>query len=132
MRQETVYPILQCGPTRHTASRAETAPHDLEVIPGMWPVKIDLPADAGIQDVFRQVAADMRRTVAIANEVADAFSRGRKILVLTERTDHIAAGFAALWKPIRAAPMAIGSSLVGGLFDARVTHRIRAAALRTE
>ena len=93
IRRDGQHPIIfmQCGPIRHTASRAETAPHDLEVIPRMWPVKIDLPADAGIQDVFRPVAADMRRTVAIANEVADAFSRGRKILVLTERTDHIAA-----------------------------------------
>jgi superfamily II DNA or RNA helicase len=57
----------------------------------MWPGKIDLPAEAGIQDVFRQVATDLQRTAAIADEVADAFSRGRKVLVLTERTDHIAA-----------------------------------------
>jgi len=55
----------------------------------MWPG--ELPAEAGIQDVFRQVATDVQRTVAIADEVADAFSRGRKVLVLTERTDHIAA-----------------------------------------
>jgi superfamily II DNA or RNA helicase len=43
------------------------------------------------KDVFRQVATDTRRTAAIADEVADAFSRGRKVLVLTERTGHIAA-----------------------------------------
>jgi superfamily II DNA or RNA helicase len=93
IRRDGQHPIIfmQCGPIRHTASRAETAPHDLEVIPRMWPGKIDLPAEAGIQDVFRHVAADMQRTVAIADEVADAFSRGRKVLVLTERTDHIAA-----------------------------------------
>jgi superfamily II DNA or RNA helicase len=93
IRRDGQHPIIfmQCGPIRHTASRAETAPHDLEVIPRMWPGKIDLPAEAGIQDVFRQVATDMQRTVAIADEVADAFSRGRKVLVLTERTDHIAA-----------------------------------------
>ncbi|MFM0111697.1 TOTE conflict system archaeo-eukaryotic primase domain-containing protein [Paraburkholderia nemoris] len=93
IRRDGQHPIIfmQCGPIRHTASRAETAPHDLEVIPRIWPRKIDLPAEAGIQDVFRQVAADVQRTIAIADEVADAFSRGRKILVLTERTDHIAA-----------------------------------------
>ncbi len=93
IRRDGQHPIIfmQCGPIRHTASRAETAPHDLEVIPRMWGGKIDLPAEAGIQDVFRQVATDMQRTAAIADEVADAFSRGRKVLVLTERTDHIAA-----------------------------------------
>ena len=93
IRRDGQHPIIfmQCGPIRHTASRAETAPHDLEVIPRIWPGKIDLPAEAGIQDVFRQVAADVQRTIAIADEVTDAFSRGRKILVLTERTDHIAA-----------------------------------------
>jgi superfamily II DNA or RNA helicase len=93
IRRDDQHPIIfmQCGPIRHTASRAETAPHDLEVLPRMWPGKIDLPAEAGIQDVFRQIATDMQRTVAIADEVADAFSRGRKVLVLTESTDHIAA-----------------------------------------
>jgi superfamily II DNA or RNA helicase len=93
IRRDGQHPIIfmQCGPIRHTASRAETAPHDLEVIPRMWPGKIDLPAEAGIQDVFRQVATDVQRTAAIADEIADAFFRGRKILVLTERTDHIAA-----------------------------------------
>jgi superfamily II DNA or RNA helicase len=93
IRRDGQHPIIfmQCGPIRHTASRAETAPHDLEVLPRTWPGKIDLPAEAGIQDVFRQVAADVRRTVAIADEVVDAFSCGRKVLVLTERTDHIAA-----------------------------------------
>src|SRR5471032_156282 len=93
IRRDGQHPIIfmQCGPIRHTASRAETAPHDLEVIPRMWPGNIDLPAEAGIQDVFRRVATDVQRTVAIADEVADAFFRGRKVLVLTERTDHIAA-----------------------------------------
>ncbi len=92
IRRDGQHPIIfmQCGPIRHTASRAETAPHDLEVVPRMWMVKIDLPAEAGIQDVFRHVAANTQRTVAIADEIVAAYSRGRKILVLTERTDHIA------------------------------------------
>ena len=93
VRRDGQHPIIfmQCGPIRHTVLRAATAPHDLEVIPRVWPGKIDLPAEAGIQDVFRQVADDVQRTIAIANEVESAFSLGRKILVLTERTDHIAA-----------------------------------------
>jgi superfamily II DNA or RNA helicase len=83
--------FMQCGPIRHIAPRPDTAPHDLAVIPRMRADKIDLPADAGIQDVFRQVVTDLHRTKAIADEVVDALSRGRKILVLTERTEHIAA-----------------------------------------
>ncbi|WP_224101673.1 DEAD/DEAH box helicase [Paraburkholderia caribensis] len=93
IRRDGQHPIIfmQCGPIRHTVLRAATAPHDLEVMPRVWPGKIDLPADAGIQDVFRQVADDVHRTIAVADEVEGAFSLGRKILVLTERTDHIAA-----------------------------------------
>ena len=81
--------FMQCGPIRHTALRPATAPHDLEVVPRIRSTRIDLPADAGIQDVFRQVAADAQRTAAIATEVIDALCLGRKILVLTERTDHL-------------------------------------------
>ena len=44
---------------------------------------------AGIQDVFRHLATDDERTRAIAAEVKDAFARGRKVLVLTERTEHL-------------------------------------------
>lgn len=57
---------------------------------------IDLPPDAGIQDVFRHLANDQARTEAIAAEVRDAFAQGRKVLVLTERTEHLDAIDAAL------------------------------------
>jgi superfamily II DNA or RNA helicase len=83
--------FMQCGPIRHTALRPATAPHDLEVVPRIRSTRLDLPADAGIQDVFRQVAADTQRTGAIATEVIAALSLGRKILVLTERTEHLEA-----------------------------------------
>jgi superfamily II DNA or RNA helicase len=55
-----------------------------------------LPQDAGIQNVFRHLANDQARTEAIAAEVRDAFAQGRKILVLTERTEHLNAIEAAL------------------------------------
>jgi superfamily II DNA or RNA helicase len=58
--------------------------------------RIDLPTDAGIQDLFRQMAHDQARTDAIAAEVRDAFEQGRKVLVLTERTEHLNAIKAAL------------------------------------
>ncbi|WP_331458340.1 TOTE conflict system archaeo-eukaryotic primase domain-containing protein [Burkholderia sp. MSMB1498] len=93
IRRDGQHPIIfmQCGPIRHTASRPDTAPHDLEVIPRIQSSTIDLPAEAGIQDVFRHVATDPHRTAAIGDEVVAALSSGRKVLVLTERTEHVAA-----------------------------------------
>ncbi|AIT19254.1 type III restriction enzyme, res subunit [Burkholderia thailandensis E254] len=55
LRQHPII-FMQCGPIRHTASRPDTAPRDLEVIPRIQSSTIDLPAKAGIQDVFRHVA----------------------------------------------------------------------------
>ncbi|MCX7240778.1 MAG: DEAD/DEAH box helicase family protein [Burkholderiales bacterium] len=81
--------FMQCGPIRYTATKPAGAPHDLAVLPCSRFTRIDLPRDAGIQDVFRHLAHDQARTEAIANEVRDAFGQGRKVLVLTERTEHL-------------------------------------------
>ena len=61
------------------------------VVPRTLAAKLDLPDDAGIQDVFRYLANDAGRTRAIANDVIDSFREGRKVLVLTERTEHLRA-----------------------------------------
>lgn len=91
IRRDGQQPIIfmQCGPIRHMAVRPAGAPHDLEVLPRSRPAPIDLPTDAGIQEVFRHLANDLARTQAIAAEVAAAFEQGRKVLVLTERTEHL-------------------------------------------
>ncbi|HEU6454669.1 MAG TPA: DEAD/DEAH box helicase [Roseateles sp.] len=81
--------FMQCGPLRHTAARPTGAPQSLDVVPRYLSAHIRLPADAGIQDVFRHIACDTARTQAVADEVASAFGQGRKVLVLTERTDHL-------------------------------------------
>jgi superfamily II DNA or RNA helicase len=39
--------------------------------------------------VFRHLADDPDRTAAIAGEIEGAFREGRKVLVLTERTEHL-------------------------------------------
>ncbi|MBS1208455.1 MAG: Type restriction enzyme, res subunit [Proteobacteria bacterium] len=83
--------FMQCGPIRHQATRAESAPHDLEVIPRACNRIIAVAPEARIQDVFRHLAEDVARTEAIADEVEKAFSQGRKVLVLTERTEHVEA-----------------------------------------
>jgi superfamily II DNA or RNA helicase len=48
------------------------------------------------QEVFRLLADDVARTEAIAAEVRAAVAQGRKVLVLTERTNHIGAILSAL------------------------------------
>ena len=97
-RRDGQQPIIfmQCGPIRHTAVKPAGAPHDLEVVPYSLHARIDLPTEAGIQDVFRHLANDQARTVAISGEIEHAFRQGRKVLVLTERTDHLDAISAAL------------------------------------
>lgn len=98
IRRDGLQPIIfmQCGPIRYTAIRSESAPQDLEVEPYSWSTPVYLPADAGIQDVFRALANDQARTEAIAETVRHAFDLGRKVLVLTERTEHLDAIKAAI------------------------------------
>ena len=86
---------MQCGPIRHTAAKPAGAPHDL-VVPYSLRARIDLPTEAGIQDVFRHLANDQARTAAIAGEIEHVVNHGRKVLVLTERTDHLDAISTAL------------------------------------
>lgn len=91
IRRDGQQPIIfmQCGPTRHTAAKPSSAPHDLAVTPCTLHSRIDLPHEARIQDVFRHLAIDQARTNAIATEVINAYGQGRKLLVLTERTEHL-------------------------------------------
>ncbi|MFN3702053.1 DEAD/DEAH box helicase family protein [Thermomonas sp.] len=98
IRRDGQQPIIfmQCGPIRFTAAKPAGAPHDLKVQPHSRFTRIDLPTDAGIQDVFRYLANDHARTEAIAAEVRGAVVQGRKVLVLTERTEHLDAIKAAL------------------------------------
>lgn len=98
VRRDGRQPIIfmQCGPTRHVAARPAGAPQTLEVIPRYLTAPVRLPGDAGIQDVFRTLAGNAARTAAIADEVACAYAQGRKVLALTERTEHLEAIAAAL------------------------------------
>jgi superfamily II DNA or RNA helicase len=91
IRRDGQQPIIfmQCGPIRYTAAKPTSAPHDLLVVPCSQHGRLDVSANAGIQDIFRHLANDMDRTAAIAAEVRDAVTRGRKVLVLTERTEHL-------------------------------------------
>jgi len=91
IRRDGQQPIIfmQCGPIRHKAAQPLDAPHDLAVTPQFIESPIALPPEAGIQDVFRHLAQNAFRTAAIASAITDAFRQGRKVLALTERTEHI-------------------------------------------
>ena len=102
IRRDGQQPIIfmQCGPIRHTAAKPASSPNDLEVVPCLMHKQINLPLEAGIQDVFRHIANDPDRTAAIAAEIENLHSQGRKVLVLTERTEHLDAVSAALTEKI--------------------------------
>ncbi|KIQ37693.1 TOTE conflict system archaeo-eukaryotic primase domain-containing protein [Pseudomonas viridiflava] len=91
VRRDGQQPIIfmQCGPIRHSAARPASAPHDLSVVPRLLPKPIVVPEGFGIQDVFRRLADDSERTAKIVSDIELAYSEGRKILVLTERTEHV-------------------------------------------
>jgi superfamily II DNA or RNA helicase len=60
-----------------------------EVMPRLIRETLTFPDDAGIQAVFRTLAEDDARTAVITAEIEHALDEGRKLLVLTERTDHL-------------------------------------------
>jgi hypothetical protein len=91
IRRDGQQPIIfmQCGPIRHKAEPPAGAPHDLAVFPRAVSKPTPLPDNVGIPDIFRTLAEDRERTTAIADETRRAVADGRKVLVLTERTDHL-------------------------------------------
>ena len=93
IRRDGQQPIIfmQCGPIRHSAARPLSAPQDLEVVPRYRDRRIETVQDAGIQEIFKLLANDDARTDAIAAEIEAAYRAGRKVLVLTERTEHLTA-----------------------------------------
>jgi hypothetical protein len=98
IRRDGQQPIIfmQCGPIRHTAARPASAPHDLEVSPRSRFSRIDLPR----QRAFRTCSGILPMTwpgpKPLPPRSAAAFEQGRKVLVLTERTEHLDAILLAL------------------------------------
>ena len=90
VRRDGHQPIIfmQCGPVRHSAARPETAPAQLEVWPQYLPAP-EIPPDSPIHEVFRILTSSVERNRRIADDVLSAYREGRKILVLTERTEHL-------------------------------------------
>jgi len=90
IRRDGHQPIIfmQCGPIRFNAARPESAPQKLEV----WSkalIASGIPENSPIQEVFRVLVNDAARNRQIAEDISATYREGRKILVLTERTDHL-------------------------------------------
>lgn len=91
VRRDGHQPIIhmQCGPIRHTAVKSEVAPTQLEV----WPQYLqapEIPMDSPVHTTFQILTTDEKRNRKISKDILSAYREGRKILVLTERTDHLA------------------------------------------
>ncbi|EAQ74220.1 hypothetical protein WH5701_06301 [Synechococcus sp. WH 5701] len=97
VRRDGLQPILfmQCGPIRHTAERHAGAPQILELVSRTHQLE-SLPTDLPIQELMRWLAEDQRRTDRIVAEALACWGEDRKLLLLSERTDHITAIAAAL------------------------------------
>ncbi|MCP9857922.1 DEAD/DEAH box helicase [Cyanobium sp. Cruz-8D1] len=97
VRRDGLQPILfmQCGPIRHTADRPIGAPQTLELVSRTHQLE-GLPADLPIQELMRRLVEDLQRTERIVAEALACWEAGRKLLLLSERTDHITAIAAAL------------------------------------
>ncbi len=102
--------FMYCGAIRHTAARPKESPHNLEVLIRSRFTSGHLPSNVGIQDIFREIALDHDRTVAIAEEAMKAFGQGRKVLVLTEHTDHLD-DIASVMNTLKLSPFVLHSRL---------------------
>lgn len=80
--------FMQCGPIRHVAKRPDHVPKQLDVHARNLPAPA-LHSNAGIQEVIQALASDQYRNRCIADDVIAALDQGRKVLLLTKRTEHL-------------------------------------------
>jgi hypothetical protein len=97
VRRDGLQPILfmQCGPIRHIAQRPAGSPQILELVSRTHQLE-GLPTDLPIQELMRRLAEDPHRTDRIVAEALACWAEGRKLLLLSERTDPITAIATAL------------------------------------
>ncbi|MGD9878570.1 MAG: DEAD/DEAH box helicase family protein [Reyranella sp.] len=120
IRRDGLQPIIvmQCGPIRHAVTSAPAA-LDRVVEPRWIEKRFDVTPDTSIQEVFRQLVRDPARNATIAAEVREAVAAGRKVLVLTERTDHLEAIHVTL-ADLEPAPIILHGRLSKSQRDARI------------
>jgi superfamily II DNA or RNA helicase len=94
-RRDGHHPILQfeLGAVRYTInakSQAAARPfdHKLVIRETVFRLSGD-QADSGIQEIYRQLAADEKRNRLILDDVIQALEQGRSPILLTKRRDHL-------------------------------------------
>ena len=97
VRRDGLQPIMfmQCGPIRHTAQRPAGAPQTLELVSRTHQLE-GVSADLPIQELMRRMVEDQSRSDRIVAEALACWEEGRKLRLLSERTDHITALATAL------------------------------------
>lgn len=92
MRRDGLDPIItmQCGPIRHAAASQTVKQAAMEVRVRHINSFVTSP-ELGIQSAFGLLAALEARNRLILHDIEEAWHEGRKILVLTERSDHLEA-----------------------------------------
>lgn len=90
IRSNGHHPIIfmQCGPIRHVAKRPTHVPKELFVRVRHLPTPT-MPPNASIQEVIRLLAEDSGRNTRIVADAIAALNAGRKVLLLTKRTEHL-------------------------------------------
>lgn len=90
VRSNGHHPIIfmQAGPVRHIAKRPTHVPDQLAVRIRHLPTPT-IPPHASIQEVIRLLSEDSDRNARIVADATHALHAGRKILLLTKRTEHL-------------------------------------------
>lgn len=90
VRSNGHHPIIfmQSGPVRHIAKRPAHVPDQLLVRVQPLPTP-SIPLNASIQEVIRLLAEDNDRNARIVADATNALENGRKVLLLTKRTEHL-------------------------------------------
>jgi len=102
IRKDGHHPIIfmQCGPIRHRIDpRIQAAARPFDHVVVRRPVSCVVGVDwegSGIQKLFTALLTSEQRTQVIVDDVVRAVADGRSPLILTERTEHLAALAGAL------------------------------------
>lgn len=90
VRSNGHHPIIfmQSGPVRHIAKRPAHVPDQLLVRVQPLPTPF-IPLNSSIQEVIRLLAEDNDRNARIVADATNALENGRKVLLLTKRTEHL-------------------------------------------
>jgi superfamily II DNA or RNA helicase len=90
-RADQMDPVItmQCGPIRHEITDQTTFAKHLIVHRTAFTTCEPGTDGASIQAIYGELAADQPRNQQLAADITDAYQRGRSVLVLTNRIEHI-------------------------------------------